>query len=201
VVSPEYRKGPENKFPAAHEDTFAAYKWVVQNAGQLKGNDRKIAVLGESAGGNMAAVIANRARSEGVKPPKAQVLIYPVASDDLNSPSYQRNTDAKPLNRAMMKWFFDKYLNTPAEMSRPWIALVKADVKGVAPATIITAEIDPLHSDGEMYAKHLRDSGVDVVQKTYKGVTHEFFGMASVLPEAKEAQALAADRLKAAFAE
>lgn len=201
VVSPEYRKGPENKFPAAHEDTFAAYKWVVQNAGQLKGNDKKIAVVGESAGGNMAAVIANRAKGEGVRPPKAQVLVYPVASDDMNSPSYQRNADAKPLNKPMMKWFGEKYLNTPAEMSKPWMSIVKADVKGVAPATIINAEIDPLCSDGEMYAKHLREAGVDVVQKTYKGVTHEFFGMAAVLPQAKEAQQLAADRLKAAFAD
>lgn len=201
VVSPEYRKGPEAKFPAAHEDTFAAYKWVVQNAGQIKGDARRIAVVGESAGGNMAAVIALRARSEGVKPPMHQVLIYPVAGHDFNTPSYQRNANAKPLNKAMMQWFFDKYLNTPAEGDKPWISLLKAErVEGVAPATIITAEIDPLMSEGKAYADKLKAAGVDVVYKNFDGVAHEFFGMGAVLPEAKEAVKIATDRLKAAFA-
>ncbi len=117
VVSTEYRKGPEAKFPAAHEDTFAAYKWVVQNAGEIKGDAKKIAVGGESAGGNMAGVIAMRANSEGVKEPVHQLQVYPVAGDDMNTPSYQRNANAKPLNKAMVQWFGKHYLNSPAEMS------------------------------------------------------------------------------------
>jgi acetyl esterase/lipase len=202
VVSVEYRKAPEAKFPAAHDDAFAAYKWIVQNAGQINGDDRRIAVAGESAGGNMAAVIAQRARSAGLKPPRHQLLIYPVAGHNFNTPSYQRNASAKPLNKAMMAWFFGHYLSASDQGNDPRITLTNfGNLGGLASATVITAEIDPLMSEGKAYADALAAAGVDVKYRGFPGVTHEFFGMGAVLPQARDAVTFAASRLKEAFAQ
>ncbi|MFD0740385.1 alpha/beta hydrolase [Lysobacter koreensis] len=201
VVSTHYRQGPEHMFPAAHEDTLAAYQWVLKNAASLGGDPRKIALVGESAGGNMAANIAIAARDRKWQAPLHQVLVYPVADNDLNSPSYQENANAKPLNKAMIEWFVKHYVGAPEKTADPRIALVKTpDLKGVAPATIVLAQIDPLRSDGEKYAARLRESGVPVELKTYDGVAHEFFGMGAAVDKAKQAQAFVGERLRAAWA-
>ena len=113
VVSSHYRQGPEHKFPAAHQDAFAAYRWVLANARSLKGDPSKVAVAGESAGGGLAAAVSMMARDSGAQMPVHQLLVYPIAGYDLNTPSYQENADAKPLNKAMMAWFFEKYLRSP----------------------------------------------------------------------------------------
>lgn len=199
VVSIEYRKGPENKFPAAHMDAFAAYQWVLANAGSLKGDPTKIAVVGESAGGNLACNVSIMARDKKIQMPVYQVLVYPVAQADMNTTSYQKNATAKPLNRAMMEWFTKNYLPSMATAQDPRISLVKANLNGLPATTIITAEIDPLLDDGRMLADKLKEAGVSVNLKNYEGVTHEFFGMAALVPEAKDAQALAAGDLKKAF--
>jgi acetyl esterase/lipase len=195
IVSVEYRKGPEHKFPAAHQDAFAAYRWVVANAKRFNGDPKRVAVAGESAGGNLAAAVSMIARDSGAQLPAYQVLVYPIAGYDLDTPSYQENAQAKPLNKAMMAWFFEKYLRSPADGKNPLIDLVHANLKGMPATTVITAEIDPLRSEGQALAARLRDAGVDVDAKTYKGVTHEFFGMGAVLDDAKQAEQRAADGL------
>ena len=200
VVSSHYRQGPEHKFPAAHEDAFAAYKWVLANAADLKGDPKRVAVAGESAGGNLAAAVALMARDQNVALPVHQLLVYPVTDTDVESPSYQENADAKPLNKAMMAWFF-KNAASPADSKDPRLGLLKAaDVKGLPPATIITAQIDPLRSDGEAFAEKLKAAGVPVNYRNYEGVTHEFFGMSGAVAKAKEAVSFAAMNLRTAFA-
>jgi acetyl esterase len=201
VVSVEYRKAPENKFPAAHDDAYAAYQWVLANAGSIDGDPRNVAVGGESAGGNLAANVAIRARDEKQPLPKHALLVYPVASTDTSSESYEKYANAKPLNRAMMRWFTDKYFRTSQDAADPRMDLVNAKLVGLPPTTIINAEIDPLLSDGELLAKRLKAAEVPVEQKTYAGVTHEFFGMGAVVDEAKDAVEYAAKRLKSAFSE
>lgn len=199
VVSVAYRQGPEFKFPTAHNDSYAAYQWVLKNAASIKGISSKIALVGESAGGNLAAAVSMMARDNHVAIPVYQVLVYPIAGNDLNTDSYQKNVNAKPLNKGLMQWFFDNYLPNPAAGNDPKINLVKANLKGMPPTTIITAEYDVLQSEGRTLADELKKAGVTVNYKNYDGVTHEFFGMAAVIPEAKQAQALAAADLKGAF--
>jgi acetyl esterase len=199
VVSSHYRQGPEHKFPAAHEDAFAAYRWVLKNARSLQGDPSKVAVMGESAGGNLAAGVSMMARDSNVQLPVYQVLVYPIAGYDLNTPSYQENADAKPLNKPMMQWFFEKYLRSPADGKSPLIDLVNAELQGFPPATVITAQIDPLRSEGQQLADRLKSAGTEVDYRNYDGVAHEFFGMGAVVDEAKQAEQLAADGLKKGF--
>ena len=199
VVSSHYRQGPEHKFPAAHEDAFTAYRWALANATSLKGDSTKVAVMGESAGGNLAASVAMMARDSGTRIPAYQVLVYPIAGFDTNTPSYRENAAAKPLDRPMMQWFFKQYLRTPDDGQNPLIDLVHADLKGLPAATVITAEIDPLRSEGEALADALRSAGTEVDYRNYEGSAHEFFGMGAVLDDAKAAQQQAAAGLKKGF--
>ncbi len=199
VVSVAYRLAPEHKFPTAHNDAFAAYEWAIKNAVDLKADPAKIAVVGESAGGNLAANVSIMARNKNIMIPVHEVLVYPIAQADMNTASYKMYANAKPLNKAMMGWFTEKYLNSMVEAKDSRISLVNANLKGLPPTTIITAEIDPLHDDGVMLADQLKAAGVKVDTKNYEGVTHEFFGMSLLVPEAKAAQAYAAEQLKAAF--
>ena len=199
VVSSHYRQGPEHKFPAAHQDAFAAYRWVLANAKTLNGDPSKVAVAGESAGGNLAAAVAMMARDSGAQMPVHQVLVYPIAGSDLNTPSYQENAQAKPLNKAAMAWFFDKYLRSPEDGKNPLIDLVHANLQGMPGATVITAQIDPLRSEGKQLADRLKDAGAEVDYRNYDAVTHEFFGMGAVVEKAKQAQQQAGAGLKKGF--
>ncbi len=199
VVSVAYRQAPEHRYPAAHDDAFAAYRWVTQNAAQMNGDPSRIATAGESAGGNLAVAVAIRAREEGVSMPVHILSVYPIADGDVQSPSYDKYANAVPLSRGAMEWFFDNYKPDWRTDEVPMIALVDADVSGLPPTTIINAEIDPLQAEGEELAQKMRAAGIDVQQRTFQGVTHEFFGMAAVLEQAVQAQAMAAQRLRAAF--
>ncbi len=199
VVSVAYRQAPEFKYPTAHNDSYAAYEWVLKNIASLKGDAKHVALVGESAGGNLACAVSMMARDKGAAMPVYQVLVYPIAGYDTTTESYTKNADAKPLNRPLMSWFFEKYLNSPADGKKPMISLVTANLKNLPPTTVITAQYDPLQSEGVMLADKLKEAGVTVNSKTFAGVTHEFFGMATVLPQAKDAQALAASDLKGAF--
>lgn len=199
VVSVHYRQGPEHKFPTAHNDAFAAYQWVLKNAPSIKANTKMIAVAGESAGGNLACNVSIMARDKGIQIPLHQLLVYPVANNDMNSESYQKYAAAKPLNKPMMEWFAKNYLGDMSKAADPRISLVKANLKGLPPTTIIAAEIDPLTTEGKMLSDKLKDAGVEVDYKLYNGVTHEFFGMAAVVPDAKDAQAYASGKLKNSF--
>jgi acetyl esterase len=200
VISAHYRQAPEHKFPAAHDDAFAAYKWVLDNATSFGGDPKRIAIMGESAGGNLAITTAIAARDAGLPLPLYQVLVYPVAGIDMTTESYRENANAKPLNKAMMGWFMKHILpNGQAKQDSRLDIIGKASLEGLPPATIITADIDPLRSDGQMLAKKLKDAGIAVNVKNYEGVTHEFFGMGTVVGKAKDAEALAAKDLKNAL--
>jgi acetyl esterase len=199
VISVEYRKGPEFKYPTADKDAFAAYKWSIKNASTQNGDSMRVAVAGESAGGNLAVSVSMMARDSAVRKPLHQLVVYPIANYDVNSASYQQYASAKPLNKPLMQWFFMHYLNNAAEGTQPWISLVNANLSNLPPATIIGAEIDPLQTEGRLLAEKMMAAGVPVTYRLYAGVTHEFFGMASVIPEAKDAQALAVIQLKKAL--
>jgi acetyl esterase len=199
VVSVEYPKGPEKKFPAAHNVAFDAYQWTLKNAASIKGDPKKVALAGESAGGNLALNVSIMARDKKIQLPLYQVLVYPVADNDMTNESYTKYAMAKPLNKAMMEWFVKNYLVSTAQSSDKRISLVDANLAGLPRTLIIGAEIDVLQTEGKLLADKLKDAGVNTEYKLYNGVTHEFFGMATVVPEAKEAQALASKNLKSAF--
>lgn len=200
VVSADYRHAPEHKFPAAHEDANAAYKWVVENSGSFNGDASKIALVGESAGGNLAANVAITARDQKLTAPLAAVLVYPVAGKDMTTPSYVENAEAMPLSKQAMEWFVSNVFESKEQVADPRLDLVnRKDLAGLPPTTIINAEIDPLRSEGEMLAEKMKAAGVATEQKTYDGVTHEFFGMAAFVPQAKEATDMAVAALSKAF--
>lgn len=200
VVSTDYRHAPEHRFPAAHEDVFGAYQWTLENAGRWSGDASRVAVVGESAGGNMAVALGMMAQEKGMQMPVHQVLVYPVASTSMNTESYQQHAQAAPLSAAMMKWFFDQTLAKEEDWKNHQINLLGAhSLAGLPPTTIITADLDPLRSDGELLAKKLRADGVAVQYKNYEGVTHEFFGMGAVVDTAREAVNFASSNLKTAL--
>ena len=200
VISVDYRRAPEFKFPAQHDDALASYRWALENARGLGGDPARIALAGESAGGNLAVATAMAARDAGLAAPRAVLAVYPIAGNDLNTRSYQANANAMPLNRATMAWFLHHTTRTPAEGADPRINLVGANLRGLPPVTIVAAQIDPLTSEGETLAARLRAAGVPVERREFRGVTHEFFGADAVIPEARQAQAYAGQRLRAAFA-
>lgn len=199
LVSVEYRKGPEYKFPTAHNDAFAAYKWVLANATSIKGDSTKIAVAGESAGGNMAIAVSRMALDSGIRTPVHQLAIYPVASNDPSTASKIAFTAAKPLSSPDLPWFLGHYLNNTSESADWRISLVNANLTGLPVTTIIAAELDPLLTEGQTLHNKLQAAGVNSTYKLYNGVTHEFFGMSAVVPEARDAQEFAAEQLKVSF--
>lgn len=201
VVSVAYRQAPEHKFPAAAEDAYTATQWVMTNAAQLKGDPRRVAVGGESAGGNLAAVTCLMARDRQGKMPVHQMLIYPITNYAFNTPSYQEIANAKlPLNRPAMQWFWSHYLNNESDGNNPYASPLRAEnLRGLPSATVITADIDPLRSEGQAYAQRLREAGATVRATNYTNVTHEFFGMGAVVNKAKQAVSEAAAGLRSGF--
>ena len=200
VVSVEYRHAPEFKFPAQHEDAAAAYRWTLANAAAWGGDPARVALVGESAGGNLAVATAIFARDNQLPAPRYVVSVYPIANSSMTLPSRKDSVNAKPLNGAMLPWFGYYYQTSKADAQDPRLNLVAADLHGLPATTIINAQIDPLRSDGETLAAAMRKAGDKVEQQTFPGVTHEFFGMAKVVHGAQEANDLAVSRLKAAFA-
>jgi acetyl esterase/lipase len=199
VVSAHYRQAPEHRLPAAHDDAFAAWRWLIDNATALGGDADRLAVMGESAGGNLAINVSIRARDEGLRMPLHQALIYPVASNNIVSISYEENRNAKPLNKAMMLWFMQNVMNSDRDLTSPLIDVVSANLARLPPTVIVTAGIDPLRSDGEKLAEKLRGAGVSVEHRNYRGATHEFFGMAALVQAARDAQAFVAQSQRQAL--
>ncbi|WP_311222503.1 MULTISPECIES: alpha/beta hydrolase [unclassified Acidovorax] len=199
VVSVDYRQAPEHRFPAAWDDALAAYRWLTSNAASIGGDPHRLALAGESAGGNLAVATAIAARDAGLPPPRHVLSVYPVAQTSLNTESYLENAIAKPLNRAMVKWFVDHLVRAEEDLKDPRLSLVDANLAGLPPVTIINARIDPLRSDGAKLEDALQTAGVPVERRDYEGVAHEFFGAAAVLEKAREAQAYAGERLRAAL--
>lgn len=196
VVSVDYRRAPENKFPAAHDDALAAYRWVANNAASLGGDPKRLALAGESAGGNLALATAIAAHSAGLTAPRHVLAVYPVAQTTTDTESYLKYADAMPLNRPMMLWFVAQTTTSAADLKDPRLDLVHANLSGLPPVTLINAEIDPLRDDGAQLEQALRTAGVSVERQVYTGVTHEFFGTAAVVAKAQQAQAYAGQRLK-----
>jgi acetyl esterase len=202
VVSVDYRLAPEHKFPAAAEDCYAATCWVAENAGSSNGDPTRLAIGGDSAGGNLTAVVSLMARDRGSPPLVFQLLIYPVTDYHTpGTPSYQENAEGYFLTRDDMIWFWNHYLNDESEAKHPYASPLQApDLSNLPPALVITAEFDPLRDEGERYAERLRKAGVPVVLKRYDGMIHGFFGMYAMVDRSKEANAEAAEALHAAFA-
>lgn len=200
VVSVAYRQSPEARFPAAINDAYDATQWILQNAPQIGGDPSRVAIAGESAGGNMATVTCLQAKDLGGLMPVAQLLVYPVTDTSMSQPSYAENQDTQPLHSSMMPWFMKYYLENEADKTHKYVAPLRAEnLNGLPPAIVITAEFDPLRDEGEMYAKMLADSGVSVKFKRFDGVVHEFFGLAGAVSKAADAVEFAADGLKEVF--
>jgi acetyl esterase len=190
VASVDYRMGPEHRFPAAVEDSFAALKWVHGNAKELGADPDRLGVHGDSAGANLAAVVALLARDAGSPSLRLQSLVYPVADYGLAGGSYKRYAQGYGLlTRESMVWFRNHYLRSPKDAEDWRASPINAPSLGdVAPAIVITAECDVLHDDGERYAEALRRAGVPVEYKEYPGMIHGFFGMMPAVDDAMNAQ-------------
>jgi acetyl esterase len=202
VASVDYRMGPEHKFPAAVEDSFAALQWLHANARQLGADPERLGVHGDSAGANLAAVVALMARDTGAPRLRLQSLVYPVADYTLSGASYQRYAQGYGvLTRAAMAWFRDHYLRSPTDAEH-WRAspLRATDFSDAAPAIVITAECDVLNDDGKSYAEALRRAGVSVEYREYAGMIHGFFGMVPAVDDAMAAQRQVWAAFRSAFA-
>ena len=186
VVSVDYRLAPEHPFPAGHLDALAAYRWVVDHVATLGGDPSRIGVAGDSAGGNLAAGVAHHARDHGL-PLKAQLLIYPgidFTEDEDAHPSRLENGEGFLLTVDDMHWFREHY---KADATDPRASVILAELEGVAPAIVATAEYDPLRDEGVAYAQLLEKAGVAVRQTTYPGMIHGFFGLGLISPGAQQA--------------
>jgi acetyl esterase len=201
VVSVDYRLAPETKFPGPAEDCYAATQWVEQNAASINVDPGRIAVGGDSAGGNLAAAVSLMARDRGVSLPVFQLLVYPVTDRNFESKSYVSNAEGYQLTRDGMAWYWDHYLKNDADASNPYAAPLQApELSGLPPALVITAEYDPLRDEGEAYAHRLEAAGVPTVYTRYDGMIHGFFGMAAAIDKGKQAVDQASSALQSAFA-
>lgn len=200
VVSVDYRMAPEHKFPAPLEDCYAATKWVAENATAIGADASRIAIGGDSAGGNLAAAVALMARDRGGPGLAHQLLVYPVTDFNLETGSYLANAEGYMLTRESMRWFWNHYLSTPEDGADPLASPLRAeDLRGLPPATVFTAEFDPLRDEGEAYGERLRQAGVPVEVTRYDGLIHGFFAMSHVLDQAKASHERAATALARAF--
>jgi acetyl esterase len=200
VVSVDYRLAPEHKFPAAVEDAYTATRWVAENASVVQGDPTRIAVGGDSSGGNLAAAVALMARDRGEPSLIYQLLVCPVTNHDFSTLSYQENADGYLLTKGSMVWFWNQYLKDEKDGHNPYASPLQAqDFSGLPPALVITAEYDPLRDEGEAYAARLQKAGVSVVTKRYEGMIHGFFEMAALLDTSRLAIEEAAQALRKAF--
>jgi acetyl esterase/lipase len=176
VVSVDYRLSPEHKYPGGLNDCVFATRWIAEHAGALEGDASRLAVGGDSAGGNLAAATALRLRDQGGPPLVGQLLIYPVTDYHTpGTPSYRQNADGYGLTRDTMVWFWDHYLTDPSEANNPYVSPLRAVELGNLPAALVlTAEYDPLRDEGEAYAKKLRTAGTAVTISRWDGMNHGF---------------------------
>ncbi|MGB0932307.1 MAG: alpha/beta hydrolase [Chitinophagales bacterium] len=178
VVSVDYRLAPEFKFPIPHQDCYDATVWVSENAASINGDASRLVVMGDSAGGNLATVVAQIARDK--KGPKIcyQVLIYPTTDARMNHPSIDKFAEGYLLTKPMMQWFLNHYKKNEEDIYNPLMSpLLCLDLSNMPPAFIITAEFDPLKDEGIAYAHRLKQAGVEVRHTDYKGLVHAFFNM------------------------
>ena len=202
VASVDYRLAPEHKFPAGIDDCLHATRWAAAHAAALGANPGRVAVAGDSAGANMAAVTALRVHDEGGPALCGQLLLYPVTDYHTpGTPSYEENAEGYGLTRDTMKWFWDHYLNDESEATHPHASPLRAqDVSGLPPTLVITAEYDPLRDEGERYAKKLSAAGVPTILTRYDGVNHGFMFWVGVVDKAGVAMNEACEWLRGVIA-
>jgi len=200
VVAVDYRLAPEHPFPTPLEDALAAFRWVAEKAGELGIDAARIAVGGDSAGGNLAAVLSQRARDEGGPGPCFQLLIYPATDARGGHPSRAKNAEGYLLTEATIDWFRGHYLPDGTDLEDPRVSpLLADDLSGLPPALVATAGYDPLRDEGADYAKALAAAGVAVEHRDHPGMMHGFFNMGGALTVAEAAVDEAAAALRAAF--
>jgi acetyl esterase len=188
IISVDYRLAPEHRFPAGLEDAYDVLVWVAAEAEALGIDRRRIGIGGASAGGNLAAAAALLARERGGPAIALQLMTYPICDTSLDFPSYRENAAGPLLSAAMMAWFVRTYLPPDADPADPLVAPLRlADCRGLPPALIITAELDPLRDEAEAYAARLAEAGVDVTCRRYDGVVHGFITRAPGLPQSRAA--------------
>jgi acetyl esterase len=201
IASVDYRLAPEHPYPAAAEDCYAATQWIAENAAELGGDGTRLAAAGDSAGGNLAAVVPLMARDRSTPPIAFQLLIYPVLDHRFETPSYRENSTGYGLTREAMHWYWQQYLPDPAHGAEPYASPLRAeDLRGLPPALVITAEYDVLRDEGAAYAERLRAAGVPVQYSRYAGMNHGFFGAFLAVDRARDAVAEAGEALRAALA-
>jgi len=197
VISVDYRLAPEHKYPAAAEDCYAATAWAAAHAGEIGGDAKRLVVMGDSAGGNLSAVVALMARDRGGPAIAAQVPIYPVTNCDYDTASYHFFDSGYGLTRGMMRYFWDAYLREPSDAAQPYASPLKAEsVSGLPPTLMITAQYDVLRDEGQAYAARLRQAGNRVRCTEYLGMTHGFINGGAIYPEANRAISQAAEAVK-----
>jgi acetyl esterase len=200
TVAVDYRLAPEHKYPAAPEDCYAATRWVAENADSFNGDPTRIAVGGDSAGGNLAAVVTLMARDRGGPNLAYQLMVYPITNYSFDTPSYHENAEGYSLTKDDMVWFWEHYLPSKDEGKRPYASPLQAhDLSNLPPAIVITAEYDPLRDEGEMYADRLQEAGNKVTVKRYHGMIHGFFGMGAMIDQGKLVVNDVATALRSAF--
>jgi acetyl esterase len=187
IVAVDYRRAPESRYPAAVDDCYAVTQWVSEHAESLGGNPAQLAVIGDSAGGNLAAAVALMARDRGTPRLAHQVLIYPMLDWNGDSASHRETGDEYYLRHEEVMYYWGQYLADPSQGREPYASPSFAtDFAGLAPALIATAEFDPLRDEGEAYADSLAAAGVSVIKHRYDGMFHSFFSFMGVLPAATE---------------
>lgn len=200
VVSVDYRLAPENKFPAGVEDCYSAVEWVAKKGASIGGDSLRIAVAGDSAGGNQAAVVCLMARDRCGPKIGFQVLLYPPTNARANTESRRANGQGYLLTREMMDWFTALYLAGPEDKLNPYYAPCKAEkMLNLPPALVVTAEFDPLRDEGKAYANRLAEGGVDVEYVCYEGTIHGFVNSYRNIDKGRDAIALVSDRLRRVF--
>src|SRR3989338_7913549 len=205
VVLVDYQRSPEARWPIAVEEAYAAVRYISENATAFELDASKLAVAGDSSGGNLAAVVALLAKERGGPLIRAQVLFYPVTDACFDTPSYQQFAEGYMLSRETMKWFWDQYLPDPEARKQPTASPFRAsheELRGLPPAMVITAEFDVLRDEGEAYARKLVEAGVEVEAKRYPGTIHEFANLYATAgtAAAQKAVKLAVEYLRKKFA-
>jgi acetyl esterase len=201
IIAVDYRLSPEHPFPAALDDCYNTVCWIAQNAARLDIDADRIAVAGDSAGGNLAAAVCLRSRQTNGPDIAFQLLIYPVTDSGMDTPSYTENAEGYLLSRTTMAWFWQQYTgNDDSHRLNALAAPLQADdLSDLPPACIITAEFDPLRDEGRAFAERLKAEGVSAHYEEFAGMIHSFFGMTDTLAAARDAMQLAADQLKTAL--
>ncbi|MDP1795862.1 MAG: alpha/beta hydrolase [Planctomycetaceae bacterium] len=199
-ISVEYRLAPEHPYPAAAEDAYAALQWLAANGPQWDVDPSRLAVAGDSAGGNLAAAVCLMARDRDGPPIRQQILAYPITDCDFTRPSYHENADGYFLTASQMKWFWDHYCPELARRKEPYASpIYAASLQDLPPAFIFTAEFDPLRDEGEAYAAALKSAGVPVICKRFDGMIHAFLRRVTTFDAAREALQDVAQILQKAF--